>query len=790
MNIPNKIKNIIPILILIGIMVVVFFPYFLGYADLHTGLIYTDLWLFNYPLKEFYRQMLLQGKLPFWTSLIGNGYPVFAEGQVGALYPLNLLFYKLFPTLIAYNINLFTHFSMAEIFTYVFARNTLKLSKKASLLSSFCYPFSGYFVLHTHQINIDIVITYLPIAFFLAERMTRSIIKYFPLLSLVFALQILAGHMEMFYYSTVLTFGFMLLTILFTPQVKGDHSGSPLHQKLGMREGKTGMTEGGAYRLLFPILGFVAALILAVGVTFVQLYPMYELNGLSQRSTGLEVDEAMQSRWPIKSLSNLIFPNIQQIYQPNIGYTGQGVEEASLTEVYIYIGALAFLLAIFSILTNRNRFSVIFSILLIFTLIYAFGNYTQLFTILWQTIPGLKFFRYPSKIAFFVTFSLSVLAGMGLDTLKTNSKLQITNYKWLGYAIMGISLADLLYFNVFGTRKLVKGSEWLKPPPAAEYLKDKLRLPYEARLYSHGTNNMDYNRARDPEIQKTIQNLLPRDFNMLYGIPNNREWVVFFIETQTGMNQEKTILDFENKRLLIGEAYKKSLAMQSVKYLISDVPIYDKDYKEIMFFPFFGDVDHEFYVAGADGGTNLVKIPSQGAHLYESDLYYPRAFFVTDFEVMQDDKTHKLQKYILSDSFDPKVKVVLEKEPINIDSRLRGNDRSGSGNDTGVNISKAEIIRDEQNSIEIQVEAENNGYLLLTDTYYPGWKAYVDGKETEILKANYAFRAVFINLGKHQVVMKYEPVNWKMAVKISVGSLILLVILTGRSLILSRLQKK
>jgi hypothetical protein len=55
-----------------------------------------------------------------------------------------------------------------------------------------------------------------------------------------------------------------------------------------------------------------------------------------------------------------------------------------------------------------------------------------------------------------------------------------------------------------------------------------------------------------------------------------------------------------------------------------------------------------------------------------------------------------------------------------------------------------------------EVEAESQGYVVLLDSYYPGWKAYVDGVETEILRANYAFRAVPVEAGKHRVECRYR----------------------------------
>ena len=57
----------------------------------------------------------------------------------------------------------------------------------------------------------------------------------------------------------------------------------------------------------------------------------------------------------------------------------------------------------------------------------------------------------------------------------------------------------------------------------------------------------------------------------------------------------------------------------------------------------------------------------------------------------------------------------------------------------------------------IAAEAKKDGWLLLLDSYYPGWKAEVDGKQVEILRANGFFRTVHIPAGKHTVVFTYFP---------------------------------
>ncbi len=80
----------------------------------------------------------------------------------------------------------------------------------------------------------------------------------------------------------------------------------------------------------------------------------------------------------------------------------------------------------------------------------------------------------------------------------------------------------------------------------------------------------------------------------------------------------------------------------------------------------------------------------------------------------------------------------------------------------------------EPTDVRIQVNASSPGFLVLTDTYYPGWNAYVDGKKAEILRADYAFRAVHLGPGTHAVEFKYQPLSFYAGALVSGLSLIAL----------------
>ncbi|PIU66130.1 MAG: hypothetical protein COS84_06095 [Armatimonadetes bacterium CG07_land_8_20_14_0_80_40_9] len=67
--------------------------------------------------------------------------------------------------------------------------------------------------------------------------------------------------------------------------------------------------------------------------------------------------------------------------------------------------------------------------------------------------------------------------------------------------------------------------------------------------------------------------------------------------------------------------------------------------------------------------------------------------------------------------------------------------------------------------------------MVLTDTYYPGWKVYIDGKEDKIYRADYLFRAVYLQKGRHVVRYTYEPLNYRLGLLVSLGPALVLLVL-------------
>ena len=66
--------------------------------------------------------------------------------------------------------------------------------------------------------------------------------------------------------------------------------------------------------------------------------------------------------------------------------------------------------------------------------------------------------------------------------------------------------------------------------------------------------------------------------------------------------------------------------------------------------------------------------------------------------------------------------------------------------------------------------SKEEGYLILSDTFYPGWECRINGKLTEILKANYSMRAIVVPAGNSSVEFEFNPISFRIGVIITLSS--------------------
>jgi hypothetical protein len=118
----------------------------------------------------------------------------------------------------------------------------------------------------------------------------------------------------------------------------------------------------------------------------------------------------------------------------------------------------------------------------------------------------------------------------------------------------------------------------------------------------------------------------------------------------------------------------------------------------------------------------------------------PRAYAVSGVRI--GDHADAL-RILLDAGFDPRREIVLPS------GRAAAADPAFRG--------QAVITRLGTDRVALDASLNAPGYVVLVDAYDPGWRAWVDGRETDLLRANVAFRAVAVGAGRHSVELRYRP---------------------------------
>jgi hypothetical protein len=100
----------------------------------------------------------------------------------------------------------------------------------------------------------------------------------------------------------------------------------------------------------------------------------------------------------------------------------------------------------------------------------------------------------------------------------------------------------------------------------------------------------------------------------------------------------------------------------------------------------------------------------------------------------------------------------------------------GTGSVADCQTGDVQVSLEHPNGIVLSVSSEESGWLVLHDVWYPGWKAYVDGENKTVLRADYLFRAVEVPKGEHEVKFVYRPISLYAGSILSLVSLCMLLV--------------
>jgi hypothetical protein len=159
--------------------------------------------------------------------------------------------------------------------------------------------------------------------------------------------------------------------------------------------------------------------------------------------------------------------------------------------------------------------------------------------------------------------------------------------------------------------------------------------------------------------------------------------------------------------------------------------------------------------------NTLRKVHSQeGLSIYENLDVMPRAFLVHQAEAPGSDEA--ILAHLVDYDFDLSSSILLEDEIAlaRLESMARGSPPT-DGRD------EVKIVEYGANRVLIATTSSQAGFLFLSDAYYPGWRARLDGQQETVYRADYLFRAVLVPPGQHVVEFTFHPLAFKMGLAVA-----------------------
>lgn len=685
--------------------------------------------------------------IPLWNPYSFSGNPNLANYQ-SSVFSITNLFFFVFSFNDAWGFAVLIQPLLAGIFMYLFIRS-LKLSQTAALISGVSFMFSGFIVVWMSWTSLSLAISFLPLALF-------SIEKYFELKKVVFLillflsipLSFFSGHFQISLYFLIFVFAYIFFKF---------HETKDRNMLLNT--------------LIFFGLGILSA--------SSQILPSIELYLNAPRSLIFQKIEAI----PLSYLPTLIAPDFYGNPVTRNDFFGHYIEWAG------FFGVIPFLLAIYALIHKSKKISFFAAVFFISILLALNTPITNI--LVYLKIPVLSTSSLSRILGIFI-FSGVILTAFGLDFLrrdlghKSFKKISIwiliiTSIFIMLWLIVAIKRSDSVFYSIavrnlilpsgifFGfVAGLIFAAISKKLIPFFLFVLALLTvfdvLRFAKKWQPFGSKELAF--IQTPIIQKlssldnSYRTLGPfeAEGSVYYKIPSTDGYDPLYI----GRYGEfiKSLSDGKIKppdRLgtkLPADAkyFPKILDFIGVKYVLQKKSDVGKSWA----FPFKKYPKDKFKLIYED----------KQFLIYENSYVYPRAFLVGEYKIVSNNQ--EIIDNILDKDFNLRKVAVVEKDPnIRQVTNLNGT---------------ADMKSYQANKVIINAQAERDSLLVLTDNFYPGWKAKVNGKTTEVLRTDYTFRAVAIPKGKSTVEFYYDPLSFRLGFVLSALSIIGLSVLLVKKL--------
>ncbi len=756
-------------ILIMGILTIVIFSQFF----LSNQMLYSSDQVGGFDARVFYKDALVKfQQFPFWFSSRLGGMPTIDASFGDAMYPFSLIASSLFSIARAISIKMIFHVFLAGVFFFLMLRKGFGISPLVSLTGAIFYMLNPEFFSHIYPGHDGkmFVIAWLPFVIWrLKALMDKPSLLNVTLLSAGIGMSLLSSHIQMTYFVLWGMFFYWIIALV-----------------IAFRK-KTGK------KVIGMSVGFWCALFLGIGIALIQFLPTYLYVQHAYSVRGVERGFTFASSW------SLHWPEFFSMWVPEFGntldyYWGQNSFKLNSE----YAGAMAILLGALAIISKPTMWRIFWGSVAAFSILFSLGAHTPIFHIAYYIIPGVKKFRACSMIMFWFSFSTILLASLALKDILAGKFISLSEsvvkkwtkgiviaivscaaltmlfsiqefvgglfssvlaetekqnvfdvnfsknfvpFLWLWFFFVAAALVSLIYVirgklkpSVFVVIVLIIGvidllrvdMQFVKLfDPAPYFNTEPALVPLQAEMKTA------------PFRCYSLPGALAQNSEGIHGLEgangfhdNELRWYREYRGEQD-MNYLKSIVDVDSK----GQAYL------SVDKLSAGSPLLN--------------VANVKYFLVRNQGGELIPIKNK------NDL--GRVSFAQNYVVID---SSQIIPAIMNKSYDYKNTVALQSEP---SVKYQGK--------SPVNSSfVSEWEKYTPNYRKVKVSVPSDGYLRISEVFYPGWKIAVDGNDSPIYKADLAYSAIPIKAGQHVIEIRAHSLYLKNAAIISLSIIILILI--------------
>ncbi len=717
------------------------------------------------------------GGFPLWNRHVYCGSPLAGAVYPGLWYPVNLLLFTLSPLPVGLSCKLFImiHFLAAGAGLSFLARKA-GVNGSSALVAGLAYEFSGYLVCQHSSINLLPSFTLVPLAMaFMGKARSGDGLRWAALAGVSAGLTFLGGDPQGF----ALALGLGALWAIFA---SSGHPGADIGRRLTWGR----LAQAVALMTLF-----------ALAIAAIEFIPALSVLAQSGRGGGFDIDVA--GCWSFHPLRTIEFL-LSRPFGDSLGldnywgaFLGEKCFPLPLT-MSPYLGVWTCFAAALAWRYREGKGDGVlyfFSALLALALLMAAGRHSPVYRLVFASLPGMHLLRYPEKYLFVAAISSSMLAGLGTKRLLARRNEARSRFASLGPPFLALALTVLfvLALKIFEVELLGPLGNLLARGAPAEVTPEMALADVKRAVVFFGFMMVfclmifnavkggasrwrgalimlflfaDLYIANSPlaPVAKNIYKGDSRFASIILGGKGNERGRDGRPET-IRMFRDNGIADpgrltLQEVRLWERDTLKPNIALAyGIEYFggvnVAHAARFDDLMKRAVGFFDLPAYNVRFAAVSErqplDLDSNARVIESyRGVKLIEFKRYLPRAYFIGRARSVEEEE----ELFALMRNFQPERFVILETGP-----GLEPVKESAPGAEPL--LRDAEVISHGANRVVVEVDSPSSGWLVLNDSYSPGWSARVNGASAPIYRANGLARAVPVPSGEVRVEFSYFP---------------------------------